>query len=127
MEIGQEAIFTSECSHSFHFNCIVSSVEHGNNFCPICRIKWKSVPFKASTIAQPLRPRPILAILDEADDDFLAWLNPRSHLPLSSSLPSSLWLNPAPESYIDDHELEELLLAACRRLSPPPAPTPSPS
>ncbi|KAF3434562.1 hypothetical protein FNV43_RR21647 [Rhamnella rubrinervis] len=77
MEIGQEAIFTGECSLSFHFNCIVSNVEHGNNFCPICCSKRKSLPFKAPTI--------------------------------------------------DDSELNEVLLAACRHPSPPLAPTPSAS
>ncbi|KAI3515493.1 hypothetical protein L1887_14391 [Cichorium endivia] len=38
------AIFTVECSHSFHFNCITSNVKHGNRVCPICRAKWKEIP-----------------------------------------------------------------------------------
>ncbi|XP_059436617.1 E3 ubiquitin-protein ligase WAV3-like [Corylus avellana] len=42
-----QAIFTAECSHSFHFNCIVVNVDHGNLVCPICRSKWKDVPFRA--------------------------------------------------------------------------------
>ncbi|XP_073297423.1 E3 ubiquitin-protein ligase WAV3-like isoform X1 [Primulina huaijiensis] len=41
--LGQ-AIFTAECSHSFHFSCISSSVKHGNHLCPICRLKWKEIP-----------------------------------------------------------------------------------
>ncbi|GKU92714.1 hypothetical protein SLEP1_g6406 [Rubroshorea leprosula] len=41
------AIFTSECSHHFHFNCIVSNVRHGNRICPICRSEWKDIPFEA--------------------------------------------------------------------------------
>lgn len=44
-----QAIFTAECSHSFHFNCIVVNVDHGNSLCPICRSKWKEVPFRAPT------------------------------------------------------------------------------
>ncbi|KAM7502133.1 hypothetical protein LguiB_001037 [Lonicera macranthoides] len=40
------AIFTAECSHSFHFHCITSNVKHGNQICPVCRAKWKEVPFQ---------------------------------------------------------------------------------
>jgi len=40
------AIFTAECSHSFHFPCIVSNVRHGNLICPVCRAKWKEVPWQ---------------------------------------------------------------------------------
>ncbi|KAD7479704.1 hypothetical protein R6Q59_008525 [Mikania micrantha] len=42
------AIFTAECSHSFHFHCITSNVKHGNRVCPICRAKWKEVPLESS-------------------------------------------------------------------------------
>ncbi|CAA0815061.1 Zinc finger (C3HC4-type RING finger) family protein [Striga hermonthica] len=38
------AIFTAECSHSFHFHCISSNVKHGKRSCPVCRAKWKEVP-----------------------------------------------------------------------------------
>lgn len=41
------AIFTAECSHSFHFHCITSNVKHGNQICPVCRAKWKEVPFQS--------------------------------------------------------------------------------
>uniref|UniRef100_A0A5B7CCN2 RING-type E3 ubiquitin transferase n=1 Tax=Davidia involucrata TaxID=16924 RepID=A0A5B7CCN2_DAVIN len=44
-----QAIFTAECSHSFHFSCIASSVKHGNHVCPICRSKWKDIPFQFPT------------------------------------------------------------------------------
>ncbi|OIW09133.1 hypothetical protein TanjilG_11271 [Lupinus angustifolius] len=40
------AIFTAECSHTFHFHCITSNVKHGNRICPVCRAKWKEVPFQ---------------------------------------------------------------------------------
>ncbi|CDY67781.1 BnaCnng56370D, partial [Brassica napus] len=39
-----KAIFTAECSHSFHFGCITSNVKHGNRICPLCRTEWKQVP-----------------------------------------------------------------------------------
>ncbi|KAJ6703363.1 CALCIUM-ACTIVATED CHLORIDE CHANNEL REGULATOR [Salix viminalis] len=42
-----QAIFYAECSHPFHFNCIADSTRHGNLKCPICRSKWKDVPFQA--------------------------------------------------------------------------------
>ncbi|KAI9124596.1 hypothetical protein K1719_004518 [Acacia pycnantha] len=38
------ALFTAECSHSFHFHCIASNVKHGNKICPVCRAKWKEIP-----------------------------------------------------------------------------------
>ncbi|XP_057782494.1 E3 ubiquitin-protein ligase WAV3-like isoform X2 [Salvia miltiorrhiza] len=41
------AIFTAECSHSFHFHCIASNVKHGRQSCPVCRAKWKEVPFQS--------------------------------------------------------------------------------
>lgn len=40
------ALFTAECSHTFHFPCIASNVKHGNRVCPVCRAKWKEVPFQ---------------------------------------------------------------------------------
>ncbi|KAI4383793.1 hypothetical protein MLD38_009592 [Melastoma candidum] len=43
------AIFTAECSHSFHFHCIASNVKHGNRICPVCRAKWKEIPLKGLT------------------------------------------------------------------------------
>ncbi|KAL8501400.1 hypothetical protein ACS0TY_020803 [Phlomoides rotata] len=42
------AIFTAECSHSFHFHCITSNVKHGKKNCPVCRAKWKEIPFPGS-------------------------------------------------------------------------------
>ncbi|XP_010488284.1 PREDICTED: uncharacterized protein LOC104766149 [Camelina sativa] len=39
-----KALFTAECSHSFHFDCITSNVKHGNRICPLCRVQWTQVP-----------------------------------------------------------------------------------
>ncbi|KAL1345473.1 hypothetical protein HN51_019203 [Arachis hypogaea] len=48
MKPGQgHAIFTAECTHTFHFHCITSNVKHGNQICPICRANWKEVPFQS--------------------------------------------------------------------------------
>ncbi|KAJ9545535.1 hypothetical protein OSB04_025242 [Centaurea solstitialis] len=48
-----QAIFTAECSHSFHFQCIASNVKHGNHICPVCRAIWKQVPLLGSTVLEP--------------------------------------------------------------------------
>ncbi|KAK4254727.1 hypothetical protein QN277_010066 [Acacia crassicarpa] len=86
------AIFVAECGHSFHFNCIASNVRQGSHVCPICRAKWKEIPYQAPSIlpaaAPPLRVRS----------------RPR---PLASS-PSRLFNSSAivePERFIDDEPL----------------------
>ncbi|BBH04988.1 Zinc finger C3HC4-type RING finger family protein, partial [Prunus dulcis] len=59
MKTGQgHAIFTAECSHSFHFHCITSNVKHGNQVCPVCRAKWKEIPFQspASDLSRDHQP-----------------------------------------------------------------------
>ncbi|KAL6994756.1 hypothetical protein U1Q18_044636 [Sarracenia purpurea var. burkii] len=48
------AIFTAECSHSFHFHCIASNVKHGNQICPVCRAKWKEIPLQFPTRISPV-------------------------------------------------------------------------
>lgn len=45
------ALFTAECSHTFHFHCISSNVRHGNYVCPVCRTKWKEIPSHAPPIS----------------------------------------------------------------------------
>ncbi|KAL7109660.1 hypothetical protein ACP275_06G188100 [Erythranthe tilingii] len=59
VETGQgQAIFTAECSHSFHFTCIGKSVTHGNHLCPICRATWHNLPFIMQPNPQSHVPRP---------------------------------------------------------------------
>ncbi|KHG21439.1 Uncharacterized protein F383_28094 [Gossypium arboreum] len=41
------AIFTAECSHSFHFHCVAS---HDNQVCPVCRSKWKEIPIRSPVL-----------------------------------------------------------------------------
>ncbi|RZC81298.1 hypothetical protein C5167_043877 [Papaver somniferum] len=50
--IVTRAIFSAECSHSFHFACITSYVKRGNHICPICDAEWKDIPSHAP-IAKP--------------------------------------------------------------------------
>ncbi|XVE99299.1 hypothetical protein REPUB_Repub03eG0186800 [Reevesia pubescens] len=52
-KVGGHAIFTAECSHSFHFHCIASNVKHGNQICPVCRAKWKEVPIQSPSLDPP--------------------------------------------------------------------------
>lgn len=46
MKAGQgTAIFTAECSHSFHFPCIASHVKKNQILaCPVCSTSWKELP-----------------------------------------------------------------------------------
>ncbi|KAG6475029.1 E3 ubiquitin-protein ligase WAV3-like [Zingiber officinale] len=55
MKAGQgHALFTAECSHTFHFQCIAFNVKYGNYVCPVCRAKWKELPFQAPlTVEHP--------------------------------------------------------------------------
>ncbi|XP_062185372.1 E3 ubiquitin-protein ligase WAV3-like [Phragmites australis] len=60
---GGQAIFTAECSHTFHFHCISASVAHGNLVCPLCNAQWRELPFVRPTQRrQPMhvvqRPQP---------------------------------------------------------------------
>uniref|UniRef100_A0ACD5XKA6 Uncharacterized protein n=1 Tax=Avena sativa TaxID=4498 RepID=A0ACD5XKA6_AVESA len=60
------AIFTAQCSHSFHFLCIASNIRHGNVTCPICRAQWSQLPRDMKV--PPLlhnQSDPILRILDD--------------------------------------------------------------
>ncbi|KAI3913808.1 hypothetical protein MKW92_051313 [Papaver armeniacum] len=41
------AMFSAECSHSFHFACITSYVKLGHHICPICYVEWKDIPSHA--------------------------------------------------------------------------------
>ncbi|KAM2999006.1 hypothetical protein FF2_040594 [Malus domestica] len=50
---GGHALFTAECSHSFHFHCITSNVKHGNQICPVCRAKWKEIPEQGPSLDPP--------------------------------------------------------------------------
>ncbi|KAK4797604.1 hypothetical protein SAY86_029930 [Trapa natans] len=67
-----QAIFTAQCSHSFHFDCISSNVCHGSVTCPICRAQWTQLPRNLSLpFSQACnRADPILRILDDSIANF---------------------------------------------------------
>lgn len=79
MKTGQgQAIFMAECSHSFHFHCIASNVKHGNQICPVCRAKWKEIPFQRS-VSDVTHGKPRMSALGWPQDD--AWMTVLRRLP----------------------------------------------
>ncbi|PRQ33511.1 putative chromatin regulator PHD family [Rosa chinensis] len=101
------AIFTAECSHSFHFHCITSNVKHGNQICPVCRAKWKEVPFQnpASDLSQGI---PRINPVNWPRDD--AWMTVLRQIPpprVDVSRPiTSLLHTPEPVIFDDDESLD---------------------
>ncbi|KAJ8551867.1 hypothetical protein K7X08_028310 [Anisodus acutangulus] len=80
MKPGQgHAIFTAECSHSFHFNCITSNVKHGNQICPVCRAKWKEIPFQSPLTDNISQPRSRNGHVHLSQDD--AWMTVVRRIP----------------------------------------------
>ncbi|CAL5346517.1 unnamed protein product [Camellia sinensis] len=96
-----QAIFTAECTHSFHFSCIANSVKHGNHLCPICRSKWKDIPFQFPTnlgdprfnVSGRARVSPYRPLLEDVPPNI-----PHDH-PLPSPPP------PEPPRFSDDDTL----------------------
>lgn len=68
------AIFTAECSHSFHFQCITSNVKHGNQICPVCRAKWKEIPFQSPVADVPQERARANRVYWPQDDTWMAAL-----------------------------------------------------
>ncbi|KAF5742814.1 hypothetical protein HS088_TW09G00874 [Tripterygium wilfordii] len=59
-----QAIFTAQCSHAFHFECISSNVRHGSITCPICRAHWTQLPRNLNPPCN--QSDPIFQILDDS-------------------------------------------------------------
>ncbi|KAL6902336.1 hypothetical protein ACP4OV_005212 [Aristida adscensionis] len=57
---GGQAIFTAECSHTFHFSCISSSVAHGHLVCPLCNARWRDLPLLRPSQPPSMPPAPAL-------------------------------------------------------------------
>ncbi|CAN6308083.1 unnamed protein product [Urochloa humidicola] len=60
---GGQAIFTAECSHTFHFSCISTSVTHGHLVCPLCNSQWRELPFVRPPQPAPTRLEPMHHVL----------------------------------------------------------------
>lgn len=53
------AIYTAECSHTFHFPCIAAHVgKQSSLVCPVCAAVWKDVPLLAIHTLNRTRNRP---------------------------------------------------------------------
>ncbi|CAH8376841.1 unnamed protein product [Eruca vesicaria subsp. sativa] len=109
MKAGQgHAIFTAECSHSFHFHCITTNVQHGNQICPVCRAKWNEVPLQIPNA----KSKPLVKPITRPRDDAWMTIPPRrSSLNQSSPRPERLRpvstiFNNEPAVFNDDEALE---------------------
>ncbi|KAF8084872.1 hypothetical protein N665_0694s0006 [Sinapis alba] len=101
-EGGGHAIFTAECSHSFHFHCIASNVKHGNQVCPVCRAKWKEIPMQHP-------PPPYLFARPYNNND--AAINLLHRLPTPRRVMNQgRVLSPEPSMFNDDEPLEQQLV-----------------
>ncbi|KAG9139765.1 hypothetical protein Leryth_021375 [Lithospermum erythrorhizon] len=101
-----QAIFTAECSHSFHFNCIASNVKHGNQICPVCRAKWNEVPFqgpKLDPLPGKARVNPVDWTQSTATMNIIRRLPPRLN---SHRHTAPLCQAPEPAIFNDDESLE---------------------
>lgn len=102
------AIFTAECSHSFHFHCIASNVKHGNQICPVCRAKWKEIPWQGPSLEPPsagrARINPIEWTQNNVSMTVVRQLPPSR--PNSNRHVTHLFQAPEPAVFNDDESLE---------------------
>ncbi|KAB2617609.1 hypothetical protein D8674_013478 [Pyrus ussuriensis x Pyrus communis] len=102
------AIFTAECSHSFHFACISAHAKKNSLLlCPVCSTAWKELPLisvnKPQTQQQPLpfslpkKPRDVKTKPPRVYND---------DEPLSSPTSGSQF-NPIPEENDDENDAVE--------------------
>lgn len=96
------AIFTAECSHSFHFHCITSNVKHGNQICPVCRAKWKEVPFQSPA----LNPRTNQLTRDDGWPTAIRRL-PSTQVNAGGGQISSLYQVSEPAIFDDDESIDQ--------------------
>lgn len=113
---GGHAIFTAECSHSFHFHCITSNVKHGNQICPVCRAKWKEIPVQGP-IADPSPGRAPIGPVGWPQNDALMTVvrrlpPPRRDLSRRHIVP--LFSSPEPGVFNDDESLDHQPVVAER-------------
>ncbi|PIN07657.1 Anaphase-promoting complex (APC), subunit 11 [Handroanthus impetiginosus] len=100
------AIFTAECSHSFHFHCITSNVKYGKQSCPVCRAKWKEIPFQGPATDKSHERARINNVSWSQDD---AWMPAVRRIPSSradgNQQVSSLFHAAEPGVFDDDDEI----------------------
>ncbi|RDX78330.1 hypothetical protein CR513_41407, partial [Mucuna pruriens] len=144
------AIFTAECSHTFHFPCIVK--KHPIVTCPVCNTNWKELPmlsihndksnnkrtFKVYNDDEPLmsptslsrfNPIPESENEDEEQDnintEFQGFnVNPLPNLPSSPVIRRNLELSLLPEAAIVAANRNYETYVVVLKLKPPHAPNP---
>lgn len=106
INMGQ-AIFTAECSHIFHFKCIGLNVKHGNHVCPICRAKWKEVPFHGSQNSDHSHGRTRVRPVNVPHDQNYTMIMRPPYRDSSQRKPNlaSLYQSSEPASFDDDEPL----------------------
>ncbi|MBA0727192.1 hypothetical protein Golax_000207, partial [Gossypium laxum] len=111
---GGHAIFTAECSHSFHFHCIASNVKHGNQICPVCRAKWKEIPMQSPSLDPPLGRVAVNPVGWPQNDALMTVVRrlppPRRDLSRRHVVP--LFQAPEPGIFNDDESLDHLPVVA---------------
>ncbi|XP_012463959.1 E3 ubiquitin-protein ligase WAV3 [Gossypium raimondii] len=111
---GGHAIFTAECSHSFHFHCIASNVKHGNQICPVCRAKWKEIPMQSPSLDPPLGRVAVNPVGWPQNDALMTVVRrlppPRRDLSRRHVVP--LFQAPEPGIFNDDESLDYLPVVA---------------
>lgn len=111
---GGHAIFTAECSHSFHFHCIASNVKHGNQICPVCRAKWKEIPMQSPSLDPPLGRAAVNPVGWPQNDALMTVVRrlppPRRDLSRRHVVP--LFQAPEPGVFNDDESLDHLPVVA---------------
>ncbi|GKV34145.1 hypothetical protein SLEP1_g42554 [Rubroshorea leprosula] len=105
---GGHAIFTAECSHSFHFHCIASNVKHGNPICPVCRAKWKEIPMQSPGSVAPSERALMSPIFWPQNDALMAVVRrlPPHHRDLNRRHIVPLCQAPEPGVFDDDELLD---------------------
>ncbi|XP_066358867.1 E3 ubiquitin-protein ligase WAV3-like [Miscanthus floridulus] len=96
---GGQAIFTAECSHTFHFHCISESVAHGNLVCPLCNARWRELP----SVVQP-QPAPVPRTLPQPLPMHRVQPLPTRHVPLHGWQPQHQ--SDEPQVFDDDERVE---------------------
>ncbi|EER95529.1 uncharacterized protein LOC8080584 [Sorghum bicolor] len=100
---GGQAIFTAECSHTFHFHCISASVAHGNLVCPLCNARWRELPSVVQPQPAPM-PRTQPQPLRRPERMHHVQPLPMRHVPLHGWQPQ---LHPEePQVFDDDEQVE---------------------
>ncbi|KAF8780058.1 hypothetical protein HU200_001709 [Digitaria exilis] len=101
---GGQAIFTAECSHTFHFHCISASVAHGHRVCPLCNSQWRELPFERPP--QPLPPPPQQPVVPPHEPIHHVQPSPIRHRPMHHHVQPPF--QPAePEVFDDDDQVVE--------------------